>query len=404
MQHRGTEGLSGSGKERMRNIQDGRIRLASQGSAESDGGSGEKRFPLPALLAVILFFLFWLSLLFTVPVRDFVYSPAWVFVSVRRRLEELYRFLFLGGSPFGITVWQMLAVVLSGAALSCCGAALKGGFRNVMAGPSTMGVMAGGSLGMLIYLLLFVSDTAEGTTAVFDAAAYASRNFLDLYGRQLFTLAGCFAGVGFILAVAFAAGRGRLSAPAMIVSGTVFSVLIQNASSLIQYFMIVKNPDDPRITAIRELMMGSFNGITTGLSVAMMAAPILLCLGLILLLSPRLDLLALDEAEAVSLGFPIRRYRLCLVAVSTVLTAVVVSFCGHIGMLGFMVPLLGRKLAGPALRRQLPVDMLLGAILLVLIFDAATVAGLSDYLNLFTSGIGSVVMLVLLLSGRGGGR
>ena len=69
-----------------------------------------------------------------------------------------------------------------------------------------------------------------------------------------------------------------------------------------------------------------------------------------------------------------------------------------------MVPLLGRKLAGPALRRQLPVDMLLGAILLVLIFDAATVAGLSDYLNLFTSGIGSVVMLVLLLSGRGGGR
>ena len=388
----------------MQDEQHPSIRIRSASSQTDTLPAAHRRLSLCALLAVVLFFLFWCSLLLAVPYRDFVWSPAWIFTSVRRRAAELYRFLFAGGSPFGVSVWQMLAVVLTGAALSACGGALKGSFRNAMAGPSTMGVMAGGSLGMLLYLLLFVSDSASTTVAVFDADAYAAQGFFALYGRQLFTLLGCLLGTGLILAVAFAAGRGRLSAPAMIVSGTVFSVLIQNFSALIQYFMIVKNPDDPRIEAIRDLMMGSFNGVTTGLSVLLLGVPILLCLLVLLLLSPRLDLLSLDEAEAISMGFPVRRYRLALVVISTVLTAVVVAFCGHIGMLGFMVPLLGRKLSGPGLRRQMPVNMLLGAILLVLIYDAATVAGLTDYLNLFTSGIGCVVMLCMLLSGRGLGR
>ncbi|MBO4676739.1 MAG: iron chelate uptake ABC transporter family permease subunit [Oscillospiraceae bacterium] len=381
-----------------------RLRRTADGAEEERAGASGKRLPLPAILAAALFFLFCASLLFAVPYRDFVYSPAWVFVSVRRRMEELHRFLFAGGSPFGATFWQMLAVILAGAALSACGASLKGSFRNAMAGPSTMGVMAGGSLGTLLYLLLFVPGGTSGATGAFDAAAYASRSFFQLYGRPFFTLAGCFLGVALILGVAFAAGRGRLSAPAMIVSGTVFSILIQNLSAIIQYFMIVKDPADPRIQAIRDLMMGSFSGISSGRTLLLLGVPILLGLSLLLILSPRMDLLSLDEAEAISLGFPIQRYRLALVAVSTLLTAVTMSFCGHIGMLGFMAPLLGRRLAGPGLRRQLPVDLLLGAILLLLIFDAATVAGLSDYLNLFTSGIGCVVMLGMLLLKKEGSK
>jgi len=134
-----------------------------------------RRLPLPALLAVILFFLFWASLLFTIPWRQFVFTPAWVFEAVRQRFGELYRFLRWGDSSFGISVWQLLAVALTGAALSGCGAALKGSFRNAMAGPSTMGVMAGCSLGALLYLLLFASGSTENVTAVFDPAAYAAR-------------------------------------------------------------------------------------------------------------------------------------------------------------------------------------------------------------------------------------
>lgn len=358
----------------------------------------ERKLPLTALLAVGLVFLIWISLLFCVTYREWIFSPAWIFESVRRRFGELTRFFFGEGSPIGITVYQYLAVVLSGAALSACGGILKTSFRNVLAGPSTMGVMAGGSLGCLIYLLLFTSDETGAVLATFDAAAWAQRDFLDVYGRQFFTLGGCFLGVGLVLSVATVAGRGKLSASAMILSGTVFSVLIQNLTAMIQYYMILQNPDDPRIETLRNLMMGSFNGITTWQHIVMIAVPTGICLTVLILLSGKLNLLTLDELEALTMGVPIAQYRYLLVGISAVLTAVVVAFCGHIGMLGFLVPLVGRKLAGPDLRRQLPANMLLGAIGLTLIFDAATIAGLTDYLNLFTSVIGAVVMLFTLFS------
>ena len=194
-----------------------------------------------------------------------------------------------------------------------------------------------------------------------------------------------------------------ITASAMILSGTVFSVLTQNLAMLIQYYIIRNDPTDPRIEAARDLMMGTFNHITTWQHVALMAVPIVLCLAVLLAASGRLDLLSLGEEEAASMGLPVQRYRYVMVLLSTVLTATVVAFCGHIGMLGFLVPLIGRKLAGPGMRRQVPVNLLLGAILLMVIFDAAYVAGLTDYLNLFTSSIGSVVMLATLLAGKGGG-
>jgi iron complex transport system permease protein len=82
----------------------------------------------------------------------------------------------------------------------------------------------------------------------------------------------------------------------------------------------------------------------------------------------------------------------------------VVAFCGHIGFIGFMIPLVGRKFVGPGMERLLPASMLLGSILLLVVYDLAYIAGLTSYLNLFTSSIGGVVLLVTLLKKRGTGR
>ena len=75
-----------------------------------------------AILGIILFFLFVISLLFAVSYKDWVFSIAWIFESVKRRLGQLYLFFFAGGSPIGVTVFQYLAVVLTGAGLAACGA------------------------------------------------------------------------------------------------------------------------------------------------------------------------------------------------------------------------------------------------------------------------------------------
>lgn len=359
---------------------------------------------LIAVLGIILFFLFWCSLVFIVPYKQWDFSPAFIFETVKRRFEQLFEFLFHGQSTFGITVYQYLAVILVGAALAACGTIFQGSFRNMLAGPSTMGVMSGGTLGLLIYLLLFSSAHAQVGFSTFDAAAYSARTFFDIYAQQFLTLAGCFAGVGITMGVSLAAGRGRLSASAMIVCGTVFSSLTSSAMSLVRYYMILSDPTDERIEALRDLSMGTFDNITSWQTLVMMAAPILICLAVLLILRHRLNLLSLREDEAATMGVNIHGLRIGMIVIGTVLTAVVVAFCGHIGFLGFMIPLVGRKLAGPNMEKLLPVSMLIGAILLVVVYDLACITMLTSYLNLFTSSIGGIVLLVTLLKKGESGR
>lgn len=363
-----------------------------------------RRMSIIAVLAIILFFLFWCSLLFIVPYKQWGFSPAYIFETVKRRFEQLFEFLFHGSSPFGITVYQYLAVILVGAALAACGTIFQGSFRNMLAGPSTMGVMSGGTLGLLIYLLLFSSSHTAITFSAFDAATYNARTFFDIYAQQFMTLAGCFAGVGLTMGVSLAAGRGRLSASTMIVCGSVFSSLTSSAMSLVQYYMILNDPTDERIELLRDLSMGTFDNITSWQTLVLMAAPILICLAVLLLLRHRLNLLSLREDEAATMGVNIYGLRIGMIVIGTILTAVVVAFCGHIGFLGFMIPLVGRKFVGPNLEKLLPVSMLIGAILLMLVFDLASIAMLTSYLNLFTSCIGGIVLLVTLLKKGGDGR
>ncbi len=353
------------------------------------------------ILAVGLFFLFWLSLVLVVPYDQFRFSPAWVFEHVQQRFTQLYLFLFGGNTPFGITFYQYIAIILVGAALATTGAVFQGSFRNMLAGPSTMGVMSGGTMGCLAYLLLFTSSSTEVAYATADLTDYYNLTFFQTYQKEFCVLLGCLAGVALVLVVATVAGRGKLNATAMILSGTVLSSITSNIMMVVQYYMVLTDPTDTRIEALSDMMMGNFNSITSVRTLLLLGVPILICLVLVLLIRGRLNLLSLGEEEAASMGLNVRFYRYLMVAIGTILTAMVVAFCGRIGFLGFMIPLVGRKLVGPDMRKLVPAAMLLGAILLMVVFDVAYVTGLVSYLNMITSPIGAIVMIIALLRGRG---
>ncbi len=366
-------------------------------------GHVERRpLSVTAKLAAGVFFLFVLSLVLIVPYRDMQFTPAWIFYNVQQRFQQFYLFLFGGEETFGILVYQYIAILFVGAGLAACGAIFQGGFKNVLAGPSTMGVMSGGSLGTLIYLLLFTAVEYQATYTEADLDRYASMSLFELYGQQLFTLLGCAGGVILVLTIAILAGRGTLSTSAMILSGTVFSAFVQNISGVLQYYMIMKDPSDPRIESMRDLMMGTFNRITSARTLLMLIIPICVCLVALIMLRSRLNLLSISDDDALTMGIDSKKWRYVVVAFGTVITAVVVAFCGHIGFLGFMVPLIARRMVGNDMKTLLPVSMLLGSMLLILVFDAAYIAGLTDYMGMFTSAIGSIVMVFVLLRGRGG--
>lgn len=318
-------------------------------------------------------------------------------------IECTYNLVFDAGPTGNIEMsfCRFLAIALAGAALAACGAVFQGTFRNVLAGPSTMGVMSGGSMGCMIYLLFFYS----AGISVYSAGGYIQQalSFVQRFQQQLCVLAGCFGGVLLVLLVATIVGKGKVSSSAMVIAGTVFSGVISNITMVCQYWIMATDPSDPRIEYMREMMMGSFDNMTTLTIVGMMGIPILICLVLLCAGSAKLNILSLGEEEAVTMGLNVRLCKNLMILIGTVLTAMVVSFCGRIGFIGFMVPMIVRRLTGPDLKKLLPVSMLAGAVFLTIIYDIACLLQLQSNISMITGPLGCIVMVITLFR-KGGGR
>jgi iron complex transport system permease protein len=80
----------------------------------------------------------------------------------------------------------------------------------------------------------------------------------------------------------------------------------------------------------------------------------------------RLDLLALGDTEAQSLGLDPRRLRLVVVVAATLATAAAVAVSGLIGFIGIVVPHAIRLVVGGSYRRILPLAVFGGAAFLAL--------------------------------------
>jgi len=79
-----------------------------------------------------------------------------------------------------------------------------------------------------------------------------------------------------------------------------------------------------------------------------------------------LDVLAVGDDEAASLGVAVARVRLVVVAAATLGTAAAVAFSGLIAFVGIIVPHAIRLLVGTSYRAVLPLSLGVGAGFLVL--------------------------------------
>ena len=229
--------------------------------------AGHKHWSIVTILFLTYAALFFCSLFFLVERSGgarWIYSPSYVLDIIRQNLENFYNFVIGNGTPGGIDlqILRYLIVGLTGATLAACGALMQGTLRNVLAGPSTLGVQSGGTLGNLLYILLMIKP-AESVVTIYhydDLVRMAQEStFFSRNIQQLFVLAGSVGACLLVLGVATAAGHGKLSSAGMILTGMVFSSVISSFCGVVRYYMIMKNPSDSRITMIRSLSMGSLD-------------------------------------------------------------------------------------------------------------------------------------------------
>lgn len=228
---------------------------------------------------------------------------------------------------------RVAAALAVGAALSAAGASYQGLFRNPLVSPDILGVSAGCALG-----------AAVGILAGMHAAAV-----------QLLAFGGGMAAVGCVVGVA-AAVRGRDPLLTLILSGIVVGSLFGAGVALAKYLADPFNA----LPSITFWLLGSFAGVMPG-DLGMACALIAAGLVPLALLRWRVDVLALSDDEARSLGLRVGVLRLAVIAAATLATAAAVSIAGTIGWIGLVIPHAARLAAGAAFARVLPLSIVTGA-------------------------------------------
>lgn len=271
--------------------------------------------------------------------------------------------------------WQLrlprvLLAGLAGAALAVCGALLQLLSRNALADPYLFGVVSGAALGATISSLWIPA-------LALPVAAFAGAIFAILL----------------VLALAQQAARqGMQSISTLLLTGLAVSFFCSAVASLLLY-----QADSFAANRIMFWLMGS-------LSRADWPAVQLLCitltLTLVLCAFGRRQLTALNWSDdmAKSLGVAVQRWRLVLLLLCALLTAVVVAYCGGIGFVGLMIPHLVRQLFGSQVVPLLFGSALCGAIFLIWVDSAArTVLAPQELpLGILTALCGSIFFLLLL--------
>lgn len=242
-------------------------------------------------------------------------------------------------------IWQIrtprvLLAALVGAGLSAIGVAIQAMVRNALADPFVLGVSSGASVG------------AVGVTVTGGLAA------LGVYAVS----AGAFVGalVASFLVYVASAGRGALSPLRLVLTGVAMSLGFQAVMSLIIYFA----PDSEATSMVLYWTMGSF-GAASWETLPVVSVVVVLGLVVLYRYGRALDVLALGDETAASLGISPDRHRKDLLVVASLVTGVMVAVSGAIAFVGLVMPHLVRMVVGATHARVLAVAPLAGAIFMV---------------------------------------
>lgn len=274
----------------------------------------------------------------------------------------------------GVIVWEirlprLLLGLLAGTALGCAGLLLQEALRNPLAVPELLGVSA-------------------GAAAVVAAVTVFSLPVASALVPPL-ALAGGVAGGSICLVTA----RRARGADSMLLTGAAVSTALGGL-----VYAITSMADQFQLGLVFRYLMGSLIG--AGWDELGMVAPWLaLAAPAVVLCLPLLGVLALGDEGAGALGLDPARARMVVLAVAAALVAVVVAACGPVSWVGFLAPMLARRLhplASPRLR------LLWAALLGGTITVAADLAARTVFypielpLGAFTGTVGVIGGLLLL--------
>ncbi len=242
-------------------------------------------------------------------------------------------------------VWEFrvpraLFAIIAGIALSVSGAIMQGVMKNPLADPYTTGVSSGALFGVAIALVLGFTLTDEygGIGVVIDAVLMSMVPMLLII----------------LMAPYF-----KNSPATLILSGVAVSYLLNSLTSI-----LLVTTDASTLAHVYTWQVGSlsdigwetipFNVISTSIGLA-----------ILLPLAGKLNLMALSDKEAKSMGLNVEVLRIICLVLLSVMTALVISYVGIIGFVGLVIPHIVRLLLGSDNKYLIPASAAFGALFLL---------------------------------------
>lgn len=249
-------------------------------------------------------------------------------------------------STVGLIIWELrlprvLLASLAGGGLAVVGVAMQALVRNPLAEPYILGVSGGASTGVSLFYLGWLPVALTGALSIGLAA------FIGALGAM-------------VIVYMVARQDARVSTARLLLAGIAMQALLGAITS----FVIFASPAPQKLQTILFLLLGSFSGASWGT----LWLPAVSAIGgviVFMMLARPMDALLTGEEPAQSLGVPVEALKRSLIALTALVTAVLVAAAGIIGFVGLIVPHAVRFLTGPAHARLVPIAFAAGAIFLV---------------------------------------
>jgi iron complex transport system permease protein len=261
--------------------------------------------------------------------------------------SSLCALLSFGTSPCGLSQDQydilfqirfpriVLAAAVGGS-LATAGASYQALLRNPLAEPYLLGISNGAAVGTMVALVFF-------------GANEWSRPVLAFAGSLLATLS----------VYRLARGRAGATPERLILAGVIVTTFLSSVIVFVTTLM-----DATRIRSFTFWLLGDLSG--TSKALLPVTISITVAGAIALTLNARsLNLLMLGERDAFDLGVEVRRVRIVVFVVASLLVGSSVAASGSVGYVGLVVPHLARLSLGSDNRISIPAAALGGALFVI---------------------------------------
>ena len=224
--------------------------------------------------------------------------------------------------------------IFVGMGLAIAGCAMQAVFRNPLASPYILGLSSGASVGAAVAMIFTIPLIPMAIST------------------PLFAFISCF--ITMLLVYSMARIGGTVRTESLILAGVAVSSLL---SAIVSFLTFIAGD---KLEGIVFWTMGNL-GNADWSEIAFIAPIIVVCGILLVTQAKGLNAMMLGDVHAMDLGVDVRKTRLFVLVLSTIIVAAAVSFAGVIGFIGLVIPHILRILLGPDNRIIMPLSMFAGA-------------------------------------------